>query len=148
AVPCGPDDDTDRGELVLGLDDRVTLLLGLGVAAVAVAMRGKGLGEGGGRGDRVPGSDGRPAKNATQRGRVVAVHKDALADLVYPFETQAARAVVRGECPVAPELQRVQIWLDQGVLAAELLADQLLDRRDIDVEQRRKRAEIDDVLEQ
>ena len=50
--------------------------------------------------------------------------------------------------PVAPEMQRVQIRLDQRVLAAELLADQLLDRRHVHVEQRRQHAEIDDVLEQ
>ena len=50
--------------------------------------------------------------------------------------------------PVAAEMQRVQIRLDQRVLAAELLADQLLDRRHVHVEQRRQHAEIDDVLEQ
>src|ERR1700730_12680101 len=45
-------------------------------------------------------------------------------------------------------MQRVQIRFNQGVLAAELLADQLFDRRDVDVQQRRQRAEVDDVLEQ
>ena len=45
-------------------------------------------------------------------------------------------------------MQRVQIGLDQRVPAAELLADQLLDRGHIHVQQRRQHAEIDDVLEQ
>ena len=42
----------------------------------------------------------------------------------------------------------MQIGLDQRVLAAELLADQLFDRRHVHVEERRQHAEIDDVLEQ
>ena len=50
--------------------------------------------------------------------------------------------------PVAAELQRVDVGVEQLLLALELLADQLLDLGDIDVEQRRQRADIDDVLEQ
>ena len=41
-----------------------------------------------------------------------------------------------------------QVRLDQLVLALELLADQLLDLGRVHVEQRRQRADIDDVLEQ
>ena len=79
---------------------------------------------------------------------VVAVDEDAVADLVALFEPQPDRAVELGERPVAAEMQGVQVGLDQRVLAAELLADQLLDRRHVHVEQRRQHAEIDDVLEQ
>jgi hypothetical protein len=42
----------------------------------------------------------------------------------------------------------VQVGLDQRILAAELLADQLLDRRHVHVEERRQGAEVDDVFEQ
>jgi hypothetical protein len=45
-------------------------------------------------------------------------------------------------------MQGVQVRLDQRVLAAELLGNQGLDRRHVDVEQGRQDAEIDDVLEQ
>ena len=44
------------------------------------------------------------------------------------FEAQPDRAVELGERPVAAEMQRVQVGLDQRVPAAELLADQLFDR--------------------
>ena len=47
-----------------------------------------------------------------------------------------------------PEIERAQIGLDQGILAAELLADQLFDRRRVHVQERRQCAQIDDVLEQ
>ena len=49
---------------------------------------------------------------------------------------------------VAAEVQRVHVRLDQRVLGAELLGNQLLDHADVHVEQRRERAHIDDVLEQ
>ena len=45
-------------------------------------------------------------------------------------------------------MQRVLVGVDQLLLALELLADQLLDLGHVHVEQRRQRADIDDVLEQ
>ena len=45
-------------------------------------------------------------------------------------------------------MERVDVGLDQLVLALELLADQLLDFRHVHVEERGQRADIDDVLEQ
>ena len=50
--------------------------------------------------------------------------------------------------PVAAELQRLDVGIDQLFLALELLAEQPLDLRRVDVEQHRQRADIDDVLEQ
>src|SRR5439155_11366945 len=105
AVPGGTDDDADRGELILGLDDRIALFLGLGVTAVAVAMRGKGLGKRGRGGDRVPGGDGRSAKDATESGSVIAIHEDAVANLIAALEPQPDRAVKLGERPVAAQIQ-------------------------------------------
>ena len=111
----------------------LSALLDIDVAAIAVAVRGKGLGQRGGRGDRIPGGDGRPAIDAAQRGGVVAGDEDAIADLVDALQTQPDRALVLGERPVAAQTKRMQIGFDQRVPAAELLADQLLDRRDVDV---------------
>ncbi len=50
--------------------------------------------------------------------------------------------------PVAAEMQRVPVGVEQLLLALELLADQLLDLGNVHVEQRGQRADIDDVLEQ
>ena len=49
---------------------------------------------------------------------------------------QADRAFEVHQRIVAAEMQRMHVWLDQLVLALELLGDQLLDRADIHVEQR------------
>ncbi len=49
---------------------------------------------------------------------------------------------------VVADVQRLDVRRDQLVLALELLADQLLDLVDGDVEKGRQRADIDDVLEQ
>ena len=68
--------------------------------------------------------------------------------VVGALEPQADRAIEIHHRPVAAEMQRLLVGVDQLLLALELLADQLLDLGDIHVEQRRERADIDDVLEQ
>ena len=45
AVPAGADDDADRGDLVLALDDGVFLLLVIGVGAQLGTVAGEGVGE-------------------------------------------------------------------------------------------------------
>src|SRR3546814_8401178 len=45
-------------------------------------------------------------------------------------------------------MQRLHVGVDQRLLSLELLAEQRLDHRRIDVEQNRQGADIDDVLEQ
>ena len=50
--------------------------------------------------------------------------------------------------PVAAEMQRVLVGGEQLLLALVLLLDQLLDFGNVHVDQRRQRAQIDDVLEQ
>ena len=62
----------------------------------------------------------------------------------------AARSGARDvrQRPVAAHVQRLDVGGDQLVVALELLAEQLLDHAGIHVEQRRQRADIDDVLEQ
>jgi len=49
---------------------------------------------------------------------------------------------------IAPEAQRLDVRLQQRFLALVLLREQPLDFAGIDLEQRRERADIDDVLEQ
>ena len=111
-------------------------------------MVGEGLGERRGGGDRIPCRDRRPAIDAAECGGVVAGDENPVADLVGALQTQADRAFVLGQGPFAAEIERAQIGPDQGVLAAELLADQLFDRRHVHVQERRQGAQIDDVLEQ
>ncbi len=50
--------------------------------------------------------------------------------------------------PIAAEVKRVLVGVEQLFLALVLLGDQLFDFGDVHVEQRRERADIDDVLEQ
>ena len=64
------------------------------------------------------------------------------------LHAQPDRAFQVLQRPVAAEMQRVNVRRQQLFLALVLLADQLLDRLDVHVEQRRQRADIDDVLEQ
>src|SRR5207248_9481289 len=110
-------------------------LLRLGVAPVAPAMRGEGLGERGGGGDRVPGTHRRAAIDGTERGGVIAGHENSFAHLVAALEPQPDGASELGLSPIPAEMQRVHIRLDQRVFAAELLADELLDRRRIHIYQ-------------
>ena len=96
----GADHHADRGQLVLGLDDRVALLLAVGVAAQPLAMRREGLGERGGRRDRVPGAHRGAAVDRAQGRGVVAADEDAVADLVALFEPEAERAIERLGAPI------------------------------------------------
>ena len=50
--------------------------------------------------------------------------------------------------PIAAEMQRMLVGVEQLLLALELFADQLFHFADIHIEQRRQRADIDDVFEQ
>ncbi len=148
AVPRGADHHADRGELVLGLDDGVAVGLGLRIAAVARAVALERLGDRRRRRDRIPRANRRAAIDRAERGRVVALDEDAVADRVRLLHPQADRAFEIHQRVVAAEMQRMHVRLDQLVLGAELLGDQLLDRADVHVEDRRERADIDDVLEQ
>ena len=138
AVPARADHHADRGELVLGLDDGEAVLL-VAVGAVARAMALERLGERGRRRDRIPGAHRRAAVDGAERRGAVALDEDAVADRVRLLQLERrsgmSRLIVR---VVAAEMQRVHVRLDQRVLAAELLGDQLLDHADVHVEQRRR----------
>ena len=148
AVPAGADHDADGGEFVLGLDDGVFGLLGFRIDPQLGAMAGEGVGERGGGRDRIPGAHRGAAVDRAERRRRVALDEDAVADLVALLQAQPDRAgeVKRGE--VAPDMQRLDVGLDQLFLALVLLADELLDHLDVHVDERGQHADIDDVLEQ
>ena len=111
-------------------------------------MAGEGVGQRRRRRDRIPGADGGAAIDRAERGRRIALDEDAVADLVALLQAQADRAGEVEGGVVAPDMQRLDVGLDQLFLALVLLADQLLDHLDVHVEQRGEHADIDDVLEQ
>jgi hypothetical protein len=119
-----------------------------GIGAQLAAPLGKSFGERRRRRDRVPRGDRRPAVDGAERGCRVAVDEDALADPVAPLDAKRQRAFEAIEHVCAAERQRPAVWLEKRVLAAVLLGEQALDLAGIDVEERRQRAEIDDVLEE
>jgi len=53
-----------------------------------------------------------------------------------------------GDHVVAAKIQGMRVGIDELFLALELLQEQRLDHRRIDVQQRRKRTHVHDVLEQ
>src|SRR5690606_40489090 len=97
---------------------------------------------------RIPGAYGGAAVDAAQRGGRIALDEDPVADRIGPAHAQADRVRQVARHPVAAQVQRLDVGLLQLRLAAVLLADQRLDHRRIDVEQRTQRADIHDVLEQ
>ena len=148
AVPAGADDDADGGELVLALHDGVFVLAGFSLAAQALAIGGEAFGERGRRRQRIPGADGGAAIDRAERGRRIAFDIDAVADGVGLFYPQADGALQIGERPVAADRQRLEIGVDQLLLALELFRQQRLDDAHIHVEHGRERAEAHDVLHQ
>ena len=148
SIPAGTDDDADRGDLVLALDDGVFLLLVVGVGAQLGAVAGEGIGERGRRRERIPRAHRGAGIDGAERRRRIAVDVDTVADLVGPAHLEAARVLHVHGHPVAAEVKGMHVGADQLFLALELLAEQLHDHRGVDVEQRGERAEIDDVLEQ
>ena len=148
AVPAGADHDADRGEFVLGLDDRVFGLFGVRIDAQLGAMSGEGVRERGRWRDRIPSADGRATINRAERGGRVALDEDPVADGSGALELDAERALQIEDRVVAADVQRLDIRLDQLVLALVLFANELLDDLHIHVEQGGEHADIDDVLEQ
>src|SRR6266536_1130141 len=148
AVPGGTDHDAERGELVLGLHDGVTLLPGLRIDAIARAMTGEGFGERGGRRDRVPGAHGGSAVDRPERGGGIALDVDAVAHRVGALDSEPDRAGEVLARVIAPDLQGLEIGSDELVLALELLADQFLGCLYVHVEQCGERADVHDVLEE
>ena len=110
----------------------------------------EGLGERRGRRDGIPGAHRGAAIDRAQRGGVVAFDEDAVADVVgaADLELHARRDRHAALTQSRPRLQRLDVGIEQLLLALELLAEQPLDLLGVDVEQHRQRADIDDVLEQ
>ncbi len=112
------------------------------------AVPGEGVGQRRGWRDRIPGAHRGAAVDRAERRRRIALDEDAVADLVALFQPQPDRAGEVERRVVAPDMQRLDIGLDQLFLAFVLLADQLLDDLDVHLDQRGEHADIDDVLEQ
>jgi hypothetical protein len=100
------------------------------------------------RRDRIPGAHRGAAIDRAQGGGRIAFDKDAVADRVGALQPQPDRVLDIHHHPVAAEMQRMLVGVEQLLLALELLADQPLHLGDVHVEQRGQRADIDDVLEQ
>ena len=111
-------------------------------------MAGERLGQRRRRRDRIPGAHRGAAIDRAQGRGGIAFDEDAVADRVGALQAQADRVLDIHHHPVAAEMQRVLVGVEQLLLALELLGDELLHFADIHVEQRRQRADIDDVLEQ
>ena len=111
-------------------------------------MPGERLGERGRRRDRIPGADRRAAIDGAQRSGGIAFDEDALADGVGALQPQPDRAIEVHHHPVTAEMQRVLVGVEQLLLALVLLGDELLDFRNVHVDERGQRSDIDDVLEQ
>ena len=99
-----------------------------------------------GRGrDRIPGADRRAAVERAERGGVIALDQDPVADRLAAPDAEAERAGEAALRVLVAEAQRAAVGLDQLVLALEPLGDQLLEHGEVDVEQRGERADIDHV---
>ncbi len=122
--------------------------LRLRIDAIAAAPAGERLGQRRGRRDRIPRAHRGAAVHRAERGGGVALDEDAIADRVGAPQRQPDRALQVRQRPVAAHVQRLHVRRDQLVAAAELLGQQLLDLGHVHLQQRRQRAEIDDVLEQ
>ena len=148
AVPAGPDRNADRGELVLRLDDGVAVLAGCGIHPVFLAVVNECFRERGGGCDRVPRANGGAAVDRAECGGTVAIHEDAVSDRVRAPDPDSERARQVLERVIAAEPQRLDVGLQQRFLAFELFRKQPLDLVGIDFQQRRERADVNDVLEQ
>ena len=147
AVPASAHRHADGGDLVLGLDNGVVLPARRRIDAKPGAIALEGFGQRGRGGDRVPGADGRPAIDRAEASGEIALDQNAVADGAAAAHADVERTIEPGLRLVAAEAERPEVRFDQPLLALELLGDELLDDRKIDVEQRRQRADIDDVLD-
>ena len=127
AVPGRADHDADRGELVLGLHDGEFVLFGRRIDAHALAVARERLGERRRRRDRIPGADRRAAIDGAQGGGRIALDEDAVADRVGALEPQPDRVFEIHHRPVAAEMQRVLVGVEQLLLALVLFADERLE---------------------
>ena len=100
------------------------------------------------RRNRIPRRDSRAAINASERGGAVAFDEDPLADGVRTLDPDPQRIIEIVLGVDASHVHRVHVGFEQRLLALVLLADQLCDFFRVDIEQRGKRADVDDVLEQ
>ena len=110
----------DGGDLILGLDDRHSILFAFGVPA-QMAIAQQGVDQTGGRGDGIPGSEGDAAKDGAQSRGLVARDEYLAFSQVHWRETVGVLLdqVVPG--PLPGGLDDLVIHVDGAGLAAELV---------------------------
>ena len=147
AVPAAADGNADGRQLVLGLHDAVQPPAVLGHAH-ALGIFLVGLGQRGRRRDRIPGAHGGAGIDGAEARRIVARHQDlALGALGWPHADRQRAIEILGGI-VAAQRHRLHVGGDQLLLALELIGHGGLEHLQVDVEQRRQRADVDHVLEQ
>ena len=147
AVPAAADGDADGGKLVLRLHDAVEPPAVLG-RAQAPGVLLVGLGERRRRRDRIPGAHGGAGVDGAEPRRVVAGHQDLALGALGMAHVDRQRAIEMLGRVVAPQRHRLHVGGDELLLALELVGDRAFQNLEVDVEQRRQRADIDHVLEQ
>ena len=148
AVPGGADDDADGRQFVFRLNHRELPLAGIFVDAQPRRVILERFRHRCRRCDRIPGADRGTRIDRPQCPGFVAVDHDPVADEIgaTSLNGQWALQVLAGV--VAAHLEGANVRGDEFVLAPVLRRDHPRDDVEIDVQQRRQGAHVDDVLEQ
>ena len=148
AVPARAEHHADRREFVFGLDEREVAAAGLRIDAPLVGKALERIHQRGGRCDRVPPRHRGAGVDGAQAGRGVAVDHDVAGSEIHRLDAQRQRAGDVRLRVVVAELDRLHVRVDQRRLLRIGLGQQLADLPEIQIEQRRQRAGVADVLHQ
>ena len=150
-APAGPartDHHADGSELVLRLQNRKLVLPGLLVDTELLAEAAKRVHQRRRRGDRIPRRDGRTGVDAAERRRRVAVDQNRILRLVQCLQMDRQRAGQTRVRIFVAEIDGLLVRVHQRRFPAELLSEQGADDVGVDLEQRRQRTDVGDVLHQ
>ena len=148
AGPARADDHPDRGNLVLGLQDRELVLLRLRIAAVLPAEGRERFHQGRRRRDRIPRADRRAGVDAAEPRGGVAVDEDRVLRLVHRLEPDRQRTGEVLARVVVAEVDGLPVRVHERRLARVFLGQERADDLGVHVEERGERAGIGDVLHQ
>ena len=148
AGPAGAEHHADRGDLVLGLDDRVGRLARGLVDAMLLHVPDQRFGQRRRRRDRIPGDDGDAGEHRAERAGGVPLDQDLAVGLVHALDRE--RILLRQVLlrVLGAGLERAHVQVGRLHLLAELLARRLLHLAHVDAEQLREHAVVDHVLDQ
>ncbi len=148
ACPRRPDHHADRGDLVLGLENRKPVPTGLGLAAILLAEPFEGFHQRRRRRNRIPRADRRPGVEAAERRRGVAVDQNRIAGEIQCRQVNRERTIEVRLRVVVADVDRLPVGVHQRRLAPVPFLEQRADHVGIHVQQRRQRAGVRDVLHQ